>query len=740
MNQASDLLLDHPDLPQSTHHGSAFDPVRLVRDALSGRLVFAFALAIVMGGGAAFVGWKYAEGRISYESSGLIRIVPSRPVVLYETEFSERLPTYDSFRLTQARTMQSQRLLDLAAADPKLQASGWPGGPAGSTALRNSLSVKVPRGEEMIVVAVRTATPEVAQAATDAVLRAYERLEIDTASQAFASIQAELVRLRDRYRRELDEAREEGLRLAEQHGTDDLKRASLAMYNGLVAIDERIVAVQIEIASAPEGDVEPATEGEAEVKTAEISIEELAPYDEQLSGLVRTIAAARVNVASLEKQLRPEHRELRAAKRELAAMEEQAELMAEGVRARFSSGGGSPGVLGRTKAGLEAEYQRLVGLRTELAAESVELGRTQLRIDRERQKAEEASQKLSETNQRIEALRVEQGESRVGRAEIKQMAERVSAPASDKRKQMAAAGFVGGFGAGVGLVALPGLVWPRFRTVQHVAARGSEFELLGIIPEMTSRHEAIDEMLQANLRQIVTRLEAEVLREANASRVYAVTSGMAGEGKTSLTTALATVLARQGQRTLVIDADVDGRALTDQFGLTDEPGLQEVVAGDVAWDDLNLESVYGFQVLPVGVGAEARKRAIGPRDIESIIGQINGTYDSILVDTGPILGSSEAAAVAVNSGRTILVVSRGQEASVVNAAQRRLSQLGVKRIGVVFNRASRADVARDPTSMSMSMSTSTISVRKPRGSRLKLIHAAGLGKSSPEDSAADKAG
>ncbi|MAY75113.1 MAG: hypothetical protein CMJ31_10425, partial [Phycisphaerae bacterium] len=701
MDGPHELLQVEHQQPQA-EHGHGFDPFRMVIDALSGRWMLAGAAGLVLGCAFAFLGYQYAAKRIAYQSTGLIRIVPSRPAVLYETELSEPMREYESHRLTQARFIKSQRLLDLAVEDEEFQAVGWPSGPSGVIKLRNALNVTVPRSEEMIIVGVRSGDPETARAATDAVLRAYERLAIDRAAQEHAATLKELRGLRERYRRERDEAKREVLRLAAEHGTDDLESTSIAARKRLNTIDDQINETRLRLAVAAQSEQPaPPPQGEgaeapADDAISEMTVEQLGQYDLRLAELFDNLTQMRLRLASMSESLGPRHHMIQRTSKDLRVLEQQVETEADRVRDNLRSG--QYGDSARTAGDLRATLERLEEMRKDTANDVLSLGRTQLSIEDYKQRALEAEAQLGETNARLEALEVEQDATRVGRAEIVQRAERADEPVSDKRTQLAAAGLIGGFGVGVGFVALPGMVWPRFRTVRHVAGHASAFQLLGIIPELTSSAEAADDMVQANLRQIVNRLEAEAFRDASASRVYAITSGSAGEGKTSVTTALATILARQGQRTLVIDSDTVGQAMSAQFGLTDAPGLQELIAGEISFDRLHLERVHGFYVLPVGASASVSLRSIGPRDMSAVLRAVRPSFDAVLIDTGPILGSPEAAAVAVNAERTILVVSRGQDAGVVRAAQRRLAQLGVTQIGVVFNRASRTDIERDSMS------------------------------------------
>ena len=64
-------------------------------------------------------------------------------------------------------------------------------------------------------------------------------------------------------------------------------------------------------------------------------------------------------------------------------------------------------------------------------------------------------------------------------------------------------------------------------------------------------------------------------------RVIMIASALPGEGKTSLASHLATSLARSGQKTLLIDADLRCPSIHRLFDLAPDPGLSELLRGEI---------------------------------------------------------------------------------------------------------------------------------------------------------------
>src|SRR5690606_9188101 len=111
---------------------------------------------------------------------GLIRVQPTLPTILYQTEESEVPPMFDSFVAAQQTFLRAPRVRDLAVQDPALIEAGWPQGVAGAIKLENQMSTpRRGRGEQVIHLTVEDPSPRLAQEAVNAVLRAYKRIYID---------------------------------------------------------------------------------------------------------------------------------------------------------------------------------------------------------------------------------------------------------------------------------------------------------------------------------------------------------------------------------------------------------------------------------------------------------------------------------------------------------------------------------------------------------------------------------
>lgn len=124
-------------------------------------------------------------------------------------------------------------------------------------------------------------------------------------------------------------------------------------------------------------------------------------------------------------------------------------------------------------------------------------------------------------------------------------------------------------------------------------------------------------------------------RSAGYPRILAVTGGKGGVGKTSVALNLALVLARQGNRVLLLDGDTDLANVTIMLGQYPGRTLEHVLSGECSLEQAIFEAPFGLHVLPGASGVE-RCMGISATDRLSIfraLAVFEKRYDYILIDT-----------------------------------------------------------------------------------------------------------
>jgi flagellar biosynthesis protein FlhG len=185
---------------------------------------------------------------------------------------------------------------------------------------------------------------------------------------------------------------------------------------------------------------------------------------------------------------------------------------------------------------------------------------------------------------------------------------------------------------------------------------------------------------------------ASPARPRAGARTLAVTSGKGGVGKTFVTANLAAALAAQGQRVLVLDADLGLANLDVVLNLHPKLTLHDVFTDKATLDQAILPAPGGFSVLLAGSGmVEYSRLTPEVRDkLLSILEQVKPRFDWVLLDTGA--GISDVVLFVVAMAQDVLVVATPEPTSLTDAyatIKVLATQQGRRQVGLLVNQAGR---------------------------------------------------
>jgi receptor protein-tyrosine kinase len=193
------------------------------------------------------------------------------------------------------------------------------------------------------------------------------------------------------------------------------------------------------------------------------------------------------------------------------------------------------------------------------------------------------------------------------------------------------------------------------------------------------------------LRRLRTNLTS--LNSGPQPRVVAVTSATPREGRTTVATNLAVSLSRAGQSVLLVDGDLRGRGVTTAFGLTDSPGLVDVlegrVAADVACVDVDVDVDVGdLHVLPTGLAPSDPGDVLVSSRMGQVLVVLRSRYDTVLIDTPALLPVADTGELARGVDGVLLCVRLGvTRRTQLETTRTLLEQVGTPIIGVVVTMA-----------------------------------------------------
>jgi len=285
-------------------------------------------------------------------------------------------------------------------------------------------------------------------------------------------------------------------------------------------------------------------------------------------------------------------------------------------------------------------------------------------------------------------------------ARIIARAESPQRPSSRGLEFFLAIGFVVSGAAGVGLA------WLR-ETLDRGLRSGGELErqlglpCLGQVPHLkgiagkgTKPHlYLLDKPRSAYAESI--RSVGTYLRMSNIDdppRVIQITSAIPGEGKTTFAASLATLLAKSGQQTVLIDLDLHHPSVARELGLEVEHCLVDYMLGDAALEDVIHTTEFGLAVLPVRRQTADPSVLVGSERLKQLLATMRERFDYVVVDSPPLLLVTDPKTTSAQVDASVLLV-RWQETPADKAANalRELDAVAARVAGAVL---AQVDVKR----------------------------------------------
>lgn len=165
-------------------------------------------------------------------------------------------------------------------------------------------------------------------------------------------------------------------------------------------------------------------------------------------------------------------------------------------------------------------------------------------------------------------------------------------------------------------------------------------------------------------RPLITNATQGLADGTDHMNVIMVASAMPKAGKTFCSVNLAVSLSLERElNVLLVDADVAKPHISREFGLGDAPGLIDLLVDDSRSleETLVRTDLNDIQILPAGSGHPQATELLASDRMSEIVDELATRYPDriILLDSPPLLITSEAQALASQVGQIALVVEAG---------------------------------------------------------------------------------
>jgi tyrosine-protein kinase Etk/Wzc len=187
------------------------------------------------------------------------------------------------------------------------------------------------------------------------------------------------------------------------------------------------------------------------------------------------------------------------------------------------------------------------------------------------------------------------------------------------------------------------------------------------------------------LRSLRTSLHFVMMEAKN--NIIMITGLSAGIGKSFVSGNLAAVIAKSGQKVLIIDADLRKGGMARSLSQTNENGLSDYLVGKI-----NIEQTIK-SLKPENMDCIVKgKTAPNPSELllhsrfKALLDWASKHYDIVIVDTPPVLAVTDAGIVGEHCG-TNLLIAHFDKTTVkeIEILTQRLAQAGVEVKGTILN-------------------------------------------------------
>jgi len=208
----------------------------------------------------------------------------------------------------------------------------------------------------------------------------------------------------------------------------------------------------------------------------------------------------------------------------------------------------------------------------------------------------------------------------------------------------------------------------------------------GVKPEMVSCLRPMS-LAAESYKAMVTSI---LLSHQTHPTVILVTSALPGEGKTTVSTNLAIVLARLHRRVLLVDTDLRRPSVHRAMRLSSNTGLGALLRKSATFDDLAVAcpDVPNLFVLPAGPVKLPEDTELLVSGFRDLVERWRQEFDHVIIDTPPVLAMTDAVRMSVDADSVILVIRSGHIAKDEYLhAQNLLLKVNARLTGFVLNGA-----------------------------------------------------
>jgi succinoglycan biosynthesis transport protein ExoP len=171
-------------------------------------------------------------------------------------------------------------------------------------------------------------------------------------------------------------------------------------------------------------------------------------------------------------------------------------------------------------------------------------------------------------------------------------------------------------------------------------------------------------------------------------KIILITSPLPQDGKTTTSIGTAIVMAQEGRRVLLVDADLRHPSICKALGISSRAGLTTILAGYRSPESVILPSprLQNLFVLPSGPTSPCPSELLSSDHMKQLLVQWREMFDHVIIDSPPVLAVTDSVRLSIEADAVLMVIRSSQTSK---AALRRasivLAQVKANVLGIVMN-------------------------------------------------------
>lgn len=297
----------------------------------------------------------------------------------------------------------------------------------------------------------------------------------------------------------------------------------------------------------------------------------------------------------------------------------------------------------------------------------------------------------------IENLKQEaEGRVQVSNARIVEEARLPKAPSGPNRFRIVSSGLGVEFFVLIVLVFL----WDRLDDTVHspddLRRKGITLPFLGPVPVIKNSDVPQEERFlvthyqrRSQIAESFRYLRVAINFSAPAEKLKTLvfTSSIPNEGKSFIAHNIAVSLAQDGNRTLIIDADLRKPIAQRVYRMENLTGLSNFLTSDIQFDTIIRESfIENLWVILSGPVSPNPSEILGSKRMTELLHSASERFDRIIIDTPPVTGIGDSLILGSITTHVVFVIrSSKTPVDVIRQSREIIEKSGVRIIGAILN-------------------------------------------------------